>query len=198
MPILHTLAFWLAAQGGAPQEPPVTTGSDQGSAIRLQLSGHIDPRFVNRSNSLELTGSTLNGFVLPAGPSDFWSGRIGLRADIEVKDYVKGVVELENRSLEQGMNKAFGASPPDTAVQFRQGYVEAGEFLAPHLNVRIGVQNVTFRNRPQDDPFFMDLGESEGFYSGYQTTGLFIANTVDRDQGQAVGVRAFYSPFEVM
>lgn len=198
MSILHSLALLLAAQGGAPQEPPVTTGSDQGSALRLQLSGHVDPRYVNRSNSLELTGSTLNAFALPAGPSDFWTGRIGLRADIEVKDYVRGVLEIENRSLEQGMNKAFGASPPDTAVQFRQGYVEAGEFLVPHLNLRIGVQNVTLRNRPHDDPFFMDLGESEGFYSGMQGTGNFIGNTTDRDQGQAVGIRALYSPFEVM
>ena len=197
MPTMFPLALLLMAQAAPPQEPSVTTGPDRGSAVHLQLTGHLDLHYLHRSSLIEGAGVVLNGSVPLPGPSDFWSGRIGLRTDIELKDLITGVVELENRSFEKGMNKAFSASPPDTAVQIKQGYIEAGEFLSSQVNLRIGIQNVALRNRPQDEPFFMDLGESEGFFKGFQAPGL-IGNTVDRDVGQATGIRFFYSPFEVM
>ena len=201
MPLAFSLALLLAAQAppqDPPQEPPVTTGSDPGSALRLQLSGHIDLHYLYRSPTIEDAGAQLNQ-IAPGttGASTQWSGRISLRADVEVKDLVSGVIELENRSFENGINKPFGAVPPDTPMEIKQGYIEVGQFLTPELDVRIGVQNVTFRNRPQDEPFFMDLGESEGFFRGFNPAGSFVSNSVDRDIGQPVGVRAFYTPAEV-
>jgi hypothetical protein len=176
----------------------VTTGPDQGSALRLQLTGHIDLHYLDRSPAIEEAGAQLNQLAPgTAGSSTQWSGRIGLRADVEVKDLVTGVIELENRSFENGINKPFASSPPDAGTEIKQGYIEVGQFLTPELNVRIGVQNVTFRNRPQDEPFFMDLGESEPFTMGYHSAGRFVSNTVDRTITQPVGVRIFYSPFEV-
>ncbi|HLY10975.1 MAG TPA: hypothetical protein VKW04_16865 [Planctomycetota bacterium] len=191
-----SLALVLAAQAG--QEPPVTTGADQGSALRFQLSGHLDLHYLDRSPAIEDAGAQLNQLAPgTTGSSTQWSGRISLRADVEVKDLVSGVIELENRSFENGINKPFGASPPDTPMEIKQGYIEIGQFLTSELDVRIGVQNVTFRNRPQDEPFFMDLGESEPFSRGFHPVGSFVSNSVDRDIGQAVGIRAFYSPIEV-
>jgi hypothetical protein len=202
MTTLLGLALLLAAQGqpqAQPQETGVTTGPERGSAVRLQVTGHLDLHYLHRSPEIDDAGGVLNALI-PAsmGTGNFWAGRIGLRTDIDVKDLVSGVIELENRSFEQGMNKPFSANPPDTPIQIKQGYIEAGEFLTSHLNIRIGIQNVTFRNRPQDEPFFMDLGESEGFYRGFQPAGSFVGNTVDRDVGQATGIRLFYSPFEIM
>lgn len=197
MPTFLALGLFLAAQS-APQEPVVTGGTDRASAVRIQLSGHLDLHYLYRSPAIEEAGALLNSLAPGVGGSDTqWSGRINLRTDIQLKDLVTGVVELENRSFEQGINKPFGASPPDSALEIKQGYVEAGDFLTPQLNLRLGVQNVTFRNRPQDDPFFMDLGESESFWGGFQPAGSFVSNTVDRDIGQAAGARFFYSPFEV-
>jgi hypothetical protein len=196
------LALLLAAQGQPPaqsQETGVTTGTDRGSALRLQVSGHLDLHYVYRSPEVDDAGGALNGLVPAAlGTGNFWAGRIGLRTDIDVKDLVSGVIELENRSFERGINKPFSASPPDTPIQIKQGYIEAGDFLTPQLNLRIGVQNLTFRNRPQDEPFFMDLGESDGFFRGFHPAGSFVGNTVDRDIGQATGIRLLYSPFEIM
>jgi len=197
MPTFLALGLWLAAQT-APQEPPVTTGTDRGSAVRLQLSGHLDLHYLDRSPAIEDAGAVLNGLAPGAGGAgNLWSGRIRLRTEIQLKDLVSGVVELENRSFEKGINKPFGASPPDTPLQIKQGYVEAGDFLSPQLSLRIGVQNVTFRNRPQDEPFFMDLGESESFWGGFRPGGGFVSNSVDRDITQPVGMRVFYSPAEV-
>src|SRR5882672_8985406 len=196
MPLAFSLGLLLAMQVQDP--PPVTTGPDQGSALRLQLSGHLDLHSLYRSPAIEDAGALLN-LLAPGttGSSTQWSGRISLRADIEVKDFVSGVIELENRSFEDGINRPFSASPPDSSVEFKQGYIELGQFLTPELNVRIGIQNVTFRNRPQDEPFFMDLGESESFSGGFQAAGGFVGNSVDRDIGQATGIRLFYSPFEI-
>lgn len=190
---------WLLAQAPPVQDTPLTTGTDPGSALRLQVTGHIDLHYLYRSAEIDQVGALLS--VIPptaSGSENFWAGRISLRTDIEVKDLVTGVIELENRSFENGENKPFSANPPDTPVEIKQGYIEVGEFLTSGLNVRIGVQNVTFRNRPQDEPFFMDLGESEGFFRGFQPAGKFIGNSVDRDIGQATGVRVFYSPAEIM
>src|SRR5258706_10003323 len=149
------LALLLLSQS-APQEPPVTTGSDRGSAVRLQVTGHLDLHYVYRSEQVDAAGSFLNsGVPVAFGSPDFWAGRIGLRADVEVKDFVSGVIEFENRSFESGANLAFGLSRPASSVEIKQGYIEAAQFLTPSLSLRIGVQNVTLRNRPQGEAFFM-------------------------------------------
>jgi hypothetical protein len=96
------------------------------------------------------------------------------------------------------MNRPFGTHPTQSTVFIKQGYINVDDFLLSKFGVRIGVQDVTFRNRPQDEPFFMDLGESEGFYRGFRPAEALITNTVDRDITEPVGVRLFYSPFEIM
>jgi len=195
--MLALLALVLWSQD--PQPPPVTAGSESGSALRLQVTGHMDLHYVNRSGQIDAAGATLNGVPPPGnGSQNFWAGRLSLRTDLEVKDLVSGVLELENRSFESGMNKPFGTNPTQSVVQIKQGYLQVDDFLVSRLALRLGVQDVTFRNRPQDEAFFMDLGESEGFYRGFQPAGSFIANTVDRDITQPVGVRFFCSPVEIM
>jgi hypothetical protein len=182
-----------------PQAPPVTTGSDAWSAVRLQVTGHFDLHYLYRSPEIDAAGSALNATVPPVTSSEnFWAGRLSLRTDIDVKDLVSGVLELENRSFENGMNKPFGTHPTQSAVEIKQGYIHVDDFLLSQLAVRIGVQNVMLRNRPQDEPFFMDLGESEGFFRGFNPAGGFIGNTVDRDITQPAGIRLFYSPAEIM
>jgi hypothetical protein len=213
MPIPLALVCMLALQGKAPlsdpgqerQEEGVLTGTDRASALRILLTGHVDLHYAYRSEEVDLVASGLNtGTPSASGSAHFWAGRIGMRADVDVKDLVSGVIELENRSFESGANRPFGSSPTQSTLDIRQGYIEAGEFLTPHLNVRIGVQNVTLRNRPHDEAFFMDLGESESFFSGFQPgnpPGVGhgrIVNTADRDFGQPTGIRVFYSPVEIM
>src|SRR5262245_9813818 len=104
-----------------PQPPAVTTGSDTSSAIRLQVTGHLDLHYLNRSGAIDDAGSVLNGTTPPdAGTRNFWAGRLSLRTDIEVKDFVTGVLELENRSFENGMNKPFATDPTQSEVQIKQ------------------------------------------------------------------------------
>jgi len=196
---MWTILALALAVGQDPQPPAVTTGAEAGSAVRLQLTGHLDLHYLNRSGEIDAAGGALNGAAPPdLGSRNFWAGRVSLRTDLEVKDFVTGVLELENRSFENGMNRPFGANPTQSVVYIKQGYINVDDFLLSKLAVRIGVQDVTFRNRPQDEPFFMDLGESEGFSRGFQPAGGFVGNTVDRDITESVGIRLFYSPFEIM
>src|SRR5689334_14064612 len=98
--------MFVLAQAAPPQEPTVTTGTDRGSAVRLQVTGHLDLHYLYRSAEIDQAGAILNAVAPAAAGSDnFWSGRISLRTDIEVKDLVTGVIELENRSFEKGINK---------------------------------------------------------------------------------------------
>src|SRR6185503_8256569 len=153
MLITLALAGMLAMQAPPPDGQGVTTGTERGSAVRILVTGHLDLHYVYRSEQVDLAASNLNlGAPAAFGHQNFWSGRIGLRADIEVKDLVSGVIELENRSFENGANQPFGGDPTTSQVDIRQGYIEVGEFLTPQLNIRIGVQNVTLRNRPHDEP----------------------------------------------
>jgi hypothetical protein len=175
------------------QDLPVTIGTERHSAVRLQISGHVDPHYMVRSGAINEAGGVLNGLVLETGSSNAWSGRIGLRVDVEVKDRVSAVIELENRNFDEGLNRPFGSDPETDDLDIKQGYIEAG---SPRINLRIGVQDVTFRNRPHDEPFFMDLGEVEGFFDGFSASA--IRNTVDRDVREAVGLRLFYTPFEIV
>src|SRR5262249_13669051 len=128
--------------------------------------------------------------------TNLWAGRLSLRTDVEVKDMVTGVFELQNRSFDRGINRPFSSGQDLPAILIHQGYANVPDFLMRDLSLRIGIQNVTLRNRPQDEPFFMDLGESESFFAGFTSTatGAFIRNTVDRDLHEATGVKASWSP----
>jgi hypothetical protein len=188
-------AILLAALLAGPQdEGKVSTGSDRASAVRIELSGRFDVHYFFRSAEVEATTAALAGLSPSGGATDAWAGRFSLRADVTLRDAVSAVLELENRSFDEGKNFFLSSNPETDSIAIKQGYVEAGEFLSPALALRVGVQDVTFRNRPHDEPFFMDLGEAEGFFSGFSGAAGIVRNTVDRDVREAVGVRALWSP----
>jgi hypothetical protein len=62
----------------------------------------------------------------------------------------------------------------------------------------VGIQDVTFRNRPHDEPFFIDLGEVEVFFSGFAPAGGHVRATADRDVQEATGVRLGWRAMEVI
>lgn len=185
-----------ALLGGWQDEGKVTTGSDRASAVRIELSGHFDIHYFFRSAEVEGAAFALAGLSPAGGATDAWAGRFSLRADVMLRDAVSGVLEVENRSFDEGDNLFLSSNPEMDSFAIKQGYIEVGEFLSPRLSLRVGVQDVSFRNRPHDEPFFIDLGEVEGFFAGFSGASGIVRNTVDRDVREAVGVRALWSPTE--
>jgi hypothetical protein len=180
------------------QDGRVEAGQERHSAVRLQLSGRLDVHYVHRGGGINQAGGLLGSVPLVVDSTDAWSGRASLRADIAVKDSAGGVVELENRSFDEGLNRPFSSDPELDEIDLKQAYVFVDEFLSPAVAVRIGVQGLAFRNRPHDEPFFLDLGESEGFFDGFDPATSSMRNTVDRDVREAAGVRVLWSPYDVL
>lgn len=184
--ILATLLLLQQAPVEARERPQVT------------LSGGLDLHFAYREDRLNEAALTLNtGLLPPDGESDdFWAGRITLRADVALKDMVSAVIELQTRDFDGGANLPFGRPAEDAdTIYLEQGYIDVEDFLTPRLGLRMGVQEVTWRNRPHDEPFFLDLGESEAFNAG---RGTQVRNTVDRDVREAAGIRVRYVLAEVL
>src|SRR6516162_9149938 len=129
MPMPLALVCLLSLQGAAPQpepsqekqEPGVQTGTDRGSALRILVTGHVDLHYAYRSEEVDLVASGLNtGTPSATGSAHFWAGRIGIRTDVDVKDLVSGVIELENRSFESGANRPFAGNPTTSQLDIRQ------------------------------------------------------------------------------
>jgi hypothetical protein len=182
------------------QDPPtVVPGQEAGSALRIQLSGRIDAHYFYRNGVANEAGGILNGLPPEVSSTNAWAGRASLRADVWLKDSVSGVLELENRSFDEGANRPFSSEPETDDLDLKQAYIGVGEFLSPTLSLRIGVQGLSWRNRPHGEPFFLDLGESEGFFEGFSAAGGGqIRNTVDRDVREAAGLRLVWTPFDVL
>lgn len=193
------LAILLAVALQEVPEGRVTTGPERSSAVRLEISGRLDVHYLSRDGALNEAGSVLNGGP-PGGQAttNAWAGRMSLRADATVKDSVTGVLELENRSFEDGINEPFSSDPRTDTVLIRQGYIGVPDFLLRGLNLRVGIQNLRLQNRPHDEPFFMDLNESESFFAGFSAAGARVGNTVDRDIREATGLRVQWTPNDFM
>ncbi len=190
------LLLLLAVQ--EPAEGRVGTGDDRHSALRLQVTGGMDLHYLHRHGAVNEAGGGLSAVAPTDASTNAWAGRFSLRLDALVRDQVTGVLELENRSFDEGANEPFSADPETGELRIKQGYVDVPSFLADRLDLRVGIQDVTFRNRPHDEPFFMDLGEVEGFFEGFSAAGSHVRNTVDRDVREAAGVRLRWSPYEVL
>jgi hypothetical protein len=172
---------------------------DRPATARVSLSGRIEPRYLYREGGINLAGGLLGGVADPvSGSSNAWTGRFALRLDAEVEDSITGVLELENRSFDEGLNKPLSSEPEDDAINLKLGYIEVRRFLADSLDLRIGVQRLVFQNRPHDEAFFLDLGESEGFFDGFDPVARQMRNSVDRDVREAAGLRLFWAPTEFM
>ncbi len=189
------LAAFLVLQE-PPQDGRVAAGQDRHSAVLIQVSGRIDAHYLLRDGRLNEAGAALDGLPPERSSTSAWAGRASLRADVSLKDAVTGVLELENRSFDDGLNRPFASDPERDEFALKQAYIEAGSFLTPALALRVGVQDLTYRNRPHDEPFFMDLGESEGFHEGFAAAGRHVRNTVDRDVQEAAGARLTWSPVD--
>lgn len=166
---------------------PVTTGSDESSAIGITVSGMVDLKYLYTTGAIL---DVINGLTVAALPSDvdsttFWSGRVTIDLDVRLSDKVSALIELENRRIEGGANLNLGgdAAGGTDVVHFEQAYIHVAEFLDPKLSLRIGLQDLRYR-----DGFFLDVSEAE---SAWNTGTLAVAAT--RNTLEAAGARVFWA-----
>ncbi|HYF01022.1 MAG TPA: hypothetical protein VEJ18_19015 [Planctomycetota bacterium] len=177
----------------AVQDPPrVEPGLERWSAVRIGVSGRLEMHYLHRDDAINQAGGAVTS------STNAWSGRVNLRLDVEVADRVQGVLELENRRFDEGLNEPFGQPDEEDDLTVKQGYIDVPGLPARAFRLRIGVQELTIRNRPHDDAFFLDLGETEGFFAGFNPAAGRIDVTFDRDVREAVGARLDWSPLDFL
>lgn len=186
------------------QAGKVIGGSEKHSGMQIQISGRVDMKYVNRDSTIDETGENIRTGTVPTSTTakedsdNFATGRVTLRFDVDVKDKVKTVVELESKSVDgygttnagNYGNLAWGNDNIDIDVE--QAYLDLGEFVVDKLSMRMGVQDVKYALRANGDAFFCDISESESFFAGVNTAGTAIRNSMDRDVSEAVGAKAHY------
>jgi hypothetical protein len=180
------------------QDGRVAAGDERGSAVRITVSGRIELHYLTRPSEINEAGNALAGAPGSAPAIDAWTGRFTLRADAEVKDRVRGVIELENRSFDEGLNLPSGSDPETDTIAVKQGFIEVPDFFVDALRIRVGIQDLSFRTRPHDEPFFLDLGEVESFFGGFSAAGDQVVNSLDRDVLEAAGLSVLWMPYEVL
>jgi hypothetical protein len=164
------------------------------SSPKVTVSGTVAPAYAHREGTVEEARGNLNTAAPSTPDTDFFSGRLTVRLDVEVGRTVKAVVEFENQSYSAGANNPFAT---DSGGEFfEQAYVELIDFLLPKLSARLGVQDVKLTLRPHADAFFLDVSESESFFAGtvFGPASSFARATADRDISEAAGVRLLYEP----
>ena len=169
---------------------PVTTGSDESSAIGITVSGMVDLKYVYTMGSiLDATDGTApvpgpaTGTADDVDASNFWSGRFTIDLDVRLSDKVSALIEMENRRIDGGANVNLGSDTftSDSTVNFEQAYIHVAEFLDPKLALRLGLQDVRYR-----DGFFVDVSEAESAWT-------LATLTAARDTVEAAGFRAFWA-----
>jgi len=78
-----------------------------------------------------------------------------------------------------------GSNPESTDIFPLEAYVEVAGLFVPTLHFRAGIVPLGYRLRPYGEAFFLDVNDSEPFYTGAST---FVRNTADRTVLTPAGV----------
>jgi hypothetical protein len=142
-----------AAQDAPPlQRPPEAT-----------LSGSVRLEYFARDSAIEDLRSLLGTLPAPDGDDTFLSADTRIRLDVRMTN-VRAVAELATLPYDDGENLGLGSDGPD--VILKQLFVDFEEFPDPGVTFRAGAFEYAWRIRPHGEPFLLDLGHAESFFSG--------------------------------
>lgn len=192
MTLIYAALFLLQtppAGGGSDVKPRATTLDD----ARIELLPSLNFRRHDRDGAINEAVRNLNtGMIGPAGNGDpggdnGFSGRVTLRADALLRQDVRLVLELENRTIDNGNEITWGRD--NAQVAFEQAYLRIDRFVKEPLTIQAGAFDLSYRLRPHDEPFLLDIHESESAFT-LTDGGSAIRTSVERDTLETAGVKA--------
>lgn len=170
-----------------------------------QIDGNLlelQSRLATASTTFKLNKDTTQVRVSNApriNSIDLFTGRFTLRGDLSWGDRVSGRVEFETKSIADGgaalgtaaddWNR-IGADGADKDLEVEQAYIDIKQVVTDFITLRLGMQDVRYKNTVHEDPFFMDLTESESAWSGASSDGYRLTNSVNRTTLEPVGILA--------
>src|SRR5688572_12393375 len=141
------------AQDAPPlQRPPEAT-----------LSGSLRTEFAARDAAIEDLRALLAGGTLPAADDTFITGEARLRLDVRLPG-LRAAAEIATLPYDDGAHLPLGSGGGD--VVLHQLFVDLEAFPGDDLTLRLGAFEYAWRIRPHGEPFLVDLGRAESFYSG--------------------------------
>lgn len=165
------------------------------TGVDVKLTGDLTLYYLFRDGSLLEFEDALNAGVAPSAAqrsADLVSGRARLRLDIRYEK-VSGVVEIETRSIDQGMFQGFGRDTADEIqLAVEQAFVRVRDFVADDITLYFGLRDVRAITRARGEPFFLDVTESESAFNRLAARG--VRNAVHRDTLEPVGLLFRYDP----
>jgi hypothetical protein len=138
------------------------------------LSGSLRTEFAARDAAIEELRALLDPSSAPAAGDTFITGDARLRLDVRLPG-IRAAAELATLAYDDGENLPLGSGGGDLILN--QLFVDLESFPGDDLTLRLGAFEYAWRIRPHGEPFLVDLGRAESFYSG----------AGDRDREQAAG-----------
>ena len=180
------LLLTLLAGLAGPDEVVSREGTD------LEIGGEVRLHGLWRAGVMEEARAALNGAPADVGDHNIFTGLLALHAGFALAEDLEGALLISTKPMAEGENVRFGSNPEETDLYIREAWLQADRFPWRNTSIRLGAQSFRFVNRYQDDPFFLDLGESESAWSGTDAGGTTVR--ADRDTLQPVGLLARWRP----
>jgi hypothetical protein len=142
--------FSLDLRTAAPDDPAVVTGS-----LRVE--------YVARDSAIEELRARLAGFPPSRGDDTFVAADARIRLDLRLPN-LRVAAELAALPYDDGENRALGDGGGDLFL--KQLFMDLEAFLSDDLTLRAGAFAYAWRIRPHGEPFLLDLGRAESFFTG--------------------------------
>ncbi|HEU4339405.1 MAG TPA: hypothetical protein VFS19_04995, partial [Planctomycetota bacterium] len=139
-------------------------------AEKLTLTGSLRLEFFARESSIEELRARASGLPPPRGDDTFLPADVRIRLDARAAD-LRFSADLAVLPYDDGSNQGLGDGG---RVLLKQLFAD---LEISDLTFRAGAFEYAWRIRPHGEPFLLDLGRSESFFSG----------AGDRDVEQAAG-----------
>ncbi|MBI4480853.1 MAG: alginate export family protein, partial [Acidobacteria bacterium] len=130
----------VAAQGPA---PPATNSSPVRPPQAPAAAAETQPQRVAWGAEIRLRPESRSDFSKQNALNNFILQRVRLNARLRLTDTITGVVQLQDSRL---WGQEVSTASNDSNLDLHQAYLQVDRFLAPHLSLRLGRQELAYGN----------------------------------------------------
>jgi hypothetical protein len=127
------------------------------------LSGYVRLEYFARDSSIEDLRARAAGLPASARDDTFLSPDARIRLDLKLPD-VRFTAEVAALPYDDGSNLGLGDGGSELLL--KQLFVDLEGIVTPDLTLRAGAFEYAWKVRPHGEPFLLDLGRAESFFSG--------------------------------
>ena len=154
------VALGSPAPAVAQDAPPLQRPPPPAESVTFTGSARLE--YFARDSAIEQLRAAAAGLPAPGGDDSFVAADARIRFDWRLPG-VRFAAEAAVLPYDDGANRTLGG---DTELILKQVFVDLEGFLSPDLTFRAGAFDYAWKIRPHGEPFLLDLGRAESFFSG--------------------------------